>query len=294
MTSLASSIIDDFKHRISGLEGLPPLTRYAQGKELALEAIHNLYSVVFEDENPSEYIIIRYSKEWLPTLLTKAILFECCYQLEFQKQNGHPGYLAAYIDTKFADMAQFFLGNAELCRYYDTQGESRDRGLFNNPKASASPADLEKFGLPGYINQNSFLIATIPAYREFSVVLKEEFARLGPVNFSMGSRAHPEEKNPTYKGTKMGLVELASALYAQGEILVDGKPATLEFVTMLIGNALNVDLKNHSVLRSRLSERVEDEATFLRELSERLEKYIDQKLNGEHPDKKLKKLRRKY
>jgi hypothetical protein len=294
MTSLALSIIDDFKDELSDLESLPPLSRYAQGKEYALEAINNLYGVVFDGENPNEYVIIRYNKEWLPALLTKAIFYECCYQLEFQKQNGHPGYLAAFIDSKFADVDRFFQDNAEFCRYYDRQGDSRNRALFANSGVVASPTDLEKFGLPPNIKANSLLIATIPAYREFSVVLKEEFARLGPVNFSMSSRTSPKEKLPTYKGTKIGLVELTTALYARGEILIDGKPATLDYVNMRIGNALNVDLKDHKVMRSRLSDRVKDEAPFLRELSKTLEEYIDQSLNGEHPDKKLKKLRRKY
>jgi len=294
MISLALSIINDLNDKFSDLDGIPPLTRYAQGKELALEAIYNLYGVVFLDENPNEYIIIRYNKEWLPALLTRAIFFECCYQLESQKQNGHPGYLPSFIDSKFADIDQFFRFNTEFCRYYDRQGELRDKELFANREAVATPTDLGKFGLPVNINANSLLIATIPAYRQFSVVLKEELSRLGPVNLSMGSRAYPEEKNLTYKGTKISLVELATALYAKGQIHVDGKPATLEYVTTLIGDALNVDLKDHKVMRSRLSDRVKDEAPFLRELSKTLEEYIDQSLNGEHPDKKLKKLRRKY
>lgn len=292
MESLAFSIIDNLEYELSALEGAPLLSRYARGKDLALEAIYNLYSVVFESGEPGEYTLIRYNKEWLPPLLAKAIYFECCYQLEFQKQNRHPGYLASFIDSGFAEIDKFFRDNVEFCRYYDKQGESRDKQLFADREAVASPTDLEKFGLPRNINADSFRIGKILAFRQYSAVLREELPRLGPVNFSMGSGPDPEEKSITYKGTKIGLVELTTALYAKGEIRVDGKPATQELIIRRFEKALNVDLKDHKVMRSRLPDRAKDEAPFLRELSSTLGDYIDQSLNGEHPDKKLKKQRR--
>jgi len=290
MNLLVSSIFDDLEYELSTLEGAPHLSRSAQGKELALEAIHHLYTVVFDSGDPGEYTLIRYNKEWLPPLLAKAIFFEWCYRLEFQKQNRHPGHLASFINSDFAEMDMFFGNHEEFCRYHDRQGESRDRLLFADRQAFAPATDLEKFGLSRYINASSFVIGKILAYKEYSAVLRDELTKLGPVNFSMDSVPDPEEKRITYKGTKMGLVELTTALYAKGEIHLDGKPATKEFIVRRFEKALNVDLKDHKVMRSRIS----DETPFLRDLSTKLEEYIDQSLNGEHPDKKLKRQRRTF
>ena len=278
----ASSLLEQLEKDLSNLKDLPPINRYARGKDLSLDAFYKLYIQTHQLEKVVDiHTIIRLNKIWLPALCAKVIFFDLCYRLEYNRQIWSGEYLTHYIATERKRVERFFDDNFNFCRYYDSQSESRDEELFTSRYSDSPPIDIDAIGLPGSLDSGCLLVAIIIAHRQYADVLKAESVLASsplPATPKEDAFALQSASNVEYKGNKTDLVELAHAMFAIEQTRVDGKPATLEFFIQHFQAMFNVDLKNHGVMGSRMSSRKKNGNTpFLDKLLMALKKFYARK-----------------
>jgi len=189
-----------------------------------------------------ESIRAEYNRNYFPTLYAKRLLYGKCYELENQRLHSRKLRFHYFCARELQQLQQFFSTHQHFCQhFYGGNGES-----------------------------DALLTASLLANELYGALLRKELQ--DPTNvLAIGGKVVKVSHN----GKLIDIVELAMAEWLCQETLVDGKPATQEFIKQQYEKKYGVVIENWDSrvqdLKRRQNEPLKKHLERIRKLSHYLD-----------------------
>jgi hypothetical protein len=196
-----------------------------------------------------QYTQIECNKRWLPQIFAKRLVYDKCYLLENEKLYATGESSHIYCQQELEKVRAFFVTHKRFCQYYYSKRTDKD-WLFFTPYNEDDLAVFQDYFLPTYLNPGCALTSCLLANVEYGKLLIAELASVPGTEITTKN-----ERKVTFNRTETDVVEIVLGIHAAGIILVNGRPATQEFLIAFAREAFNVPLKNWQQLAKNIRDR---------------------------------------
>jgi len=218
---------------------------------------------------------ILYYKHLKPMFLSEYIYFGELYQIEMHFPVGDQQAQKGYIAQVFAAINIFFEQNGYLHNYYRSKRTNLDHFIFLYDSPSVLPLPEIFFDIDRKITTpNSYKLAKIQAFERLSGYLNNLLDEIEHGKKTGGSNTELRGPIHSWTDSKVGLVELAYALFCQGAI--DNGKAELKDIVSMLEQTFGVNLGNfYAVFQQNIRLRKKNRTVFMDACRANLEKYMD-------------------
>ncbi len=249
-----------------------PIQRCDRSVKLISRAIDELKSFMasYRFQNPAEEI--HYFKTVCPSFYSKHFYFIKVFDIELLKCSAGKKNLHWKYDHDLREIELFFNQNSDLCKYYYGSLTYLDEQLFTRRNSHQGVIDYLSPVIDANLTLATYKVSWILANQDYRHYLENELKRLDAPLADTREPSSVSKDEVRLGSSKSYLVEEIVALQLAELIYVNGRPATLAWLTEKAEELLHTDLKEFRSLdyanRSR-----KKEMTPL--LSVMIKKYID-------------------
>lgn len=186
-----------------------------------------------------------FMKELMPELFRKLLYYHLRFDLAMHKTSATNEEHSRYCENKLGQIRKWLDENVKFVKYYYSQAFEEEEWFVLAKNCGGVPEVLKDYLKFPFQHESAGMVATVLAYQDFAKVLKIELQ--GPDN-----GVEPAE----WKGEITELVEQILGEHATGHTVVDGKPATQEYLVARAQKMYpNASLKNFKSLASHVRAR---------------------------------------
>lgn len=180
-------------------------------------------------------------KELMPQLFRKLLYYHLRFDLEMNKASSTKQEYTQYCENKLGQIRQWLDDNLGFIKYYYSQAFEEEEWYVLNKAGGRIPDVMNDYLKFPFQHESAGVVATILAYEDFAKVLKVELQEPELV-------LEPAKWN----GKTMELVEQIMGEYETGHTVVNGEPATQDYLVARAEKMYsNVSLKNFDNLASQ-------------------------------------------
>lgn len=270
MKSLSQKLLAELQERLHNIHAdtAEPLEYAELGIKASITALEKLKTKFIAHQFMNKADEIDFFRNSKPQLASKLIYYNEVYTIVSNKPIGSKKTIRNYYKCELSKLESFFNENLEFYRYYRTGNQALDNKYFLRGKHDVR-LTLDSFYFQAdqrFSTSHDYKVAKILANDAIKVFLESEIQNLD--NKSDSIINSNGNKNQTWTGSKVALVELIYALHAEG--VINNGHTELKEVVNFFETAFSVDLGQFNRVFLEIRARKSERTKFLNVLKEKL------------------------